>query len=51
MTLPTFEEAERRRVARLEHQRALARFRTRTRVLRLVGLAVVLLVTLWVVLP
>lgn len=51
MTLPSFEEAERRRVSRLDRQRALTRFRARTRVLRLVGLAVFVLVTLWAVLP
>lgn len=51
MTLPSFDEAERRRVGRLERQRAVTRFRTRTRVLRLVGLAVAVLVTIWVVVP
>lgn len=51
MTLPSFEEAERRRIARLDRQRSLTRFRSRTRVLRLVGLAVVVLVAIWVLVP
>lgn len=50
MTLPSFDEAERRRVARLDRQRALTRYRDRSRVLRLVGLLTTVVVTLWMVL-
>ncbi len=49
MTMSSFEEAERRRLVRLSHQRALTRFRERTRVLRLVGLGVAVLVLVLVV--
>ena len=50
MTPPTFEQSERRRLTRLERERALARSHSRTRVLRLVFLATALLVMLWTVL-
>lgn len=49
MTTASFEEAERRRLRRLERRRALARYRTRSRVLRLVFLATTVLVVVLVV--
>ncbi|QGF23662.1 hypothetical protein [Raineyella fluvialis] len=49
MSVSSFDEAERRRLARLARHEASMRYRRRTRILRLAGLAVAVLVLVLVV--
>ncbi|WOP19912.1 hypothetical protein [Raineyella sp. LH-20] len=49
MSVSSFDEAERRRLARLARHAALLRYTRRVRILRSVGLVVAVLVALFVV--